>query len=48
MTIETGTKLGRSKSGQGVAAVGEGAAYLSQDMKFDRKVALKILQSKLK
>src|SRR6476646_7783452 len=43
MPIDEGTKLGRYEIRSQVGAGGMGEAYLAQDTKLDRKVALKIL-----
>jgi serine/threonine protein kinase/Flp pilus assembly protein TadD len=43
MTIAPGTKLGRYEIRSKIGAGGMGEVYLAQDMKLDRKVALKIL-----
>src|SRR5437667_2100600 len=43
MHIEAGTKLGRYEIRSKIGAAGMGEVYLGQDMKLDRKVALKIL-----
>lgn len=48
MVLTVGTELGRYEIRSRIDAGGMGAAYLFQDMKFDRKVALKLLRSKLK
>jgi len=48
MTIATGTHLGRYEIRSKIGAGGMGEVYLAQDTKLDRKVALKILRSKLK
>ncbi len=43
MTIAAGTKLGRYEIRSKIGDGGMGEVYLAQDMKLDRKVALKIL-----
>jgi len=43
VTLPTGTKLGRYEIRSKIGAGGMGEVYLAQDMKLDRKVALKIL-----
>jgi serine/threonine protein kinase len=48
MTLATGTKLGRYEIRSKIGAGGMGEVYLAHDTKLDRKVALKILRSKLK
>jgi len=45
MTLDAGTHLGRYEIRSRLGAGGIGEVYLAQDMKLDRKVALKILPS---
>src|SRR5438132_10099166 len=47
MTLVAGTKLGRYEIRSKIGAGGMGEVYLAQDMKLDRKVALKILPAEL-
>ena len=43
MTLEAGTKLGCYEVRSKIGECGMGEVYLAQDIKLDRKVALKIL-----
>jgi serine/threonine protein kinase len=45
--IGAGTKLGRYEIGSKIGEGGMGEVYLAQDIKLDRKVALKILPAEL-
>ena len=47
MTIAPGTKLGRYEIRAKIGAGGMGEVFLAQDMKLDRKVALKILPAEV-
>ncbi len=47
MTIPAGTKLGRYEIRSKIGEGGMGEVYLAQDLKLDRKVALKILPADL-
>ena len=47
MTLAAGTKLAHYTIVSKVGAGGMGEVYLAQDMKLDRKVALKILPADL-
>ena len=47
MSLVTGTKLGRYEIRSQLGAGGMGEVYLAQDTKLNRKVAIKILPSKL-
>ena len=47
MSLAAGTKLGRYEIRSKIGEGGMGEVYLSQDMKLDRKVALKILPAEL-
>jgi serine/threonine protein kinase len=45
--VRTGTKLGRYEIRAKIGEGGMGEVYLAQDMKLDRKVALKILPAEV-
>ena len=45
MAIEPGTKLGRYEIRSQIGAGGMGAVYLAEDVKLNRKVALKLLRA---
>src|SRR5438552_6370585 len=47
MAITSGTRLGRYEIRSKIGAGGMGEVYLAQDIKLDRKVALKILPADL-
>jgi serine/threonine protein kinase/Tfp pilus assembly protein PilF len=47
MTLAAGTQLGRYEIRSKIGAGGMGEVYLAQDMKLDRKVALKILPAEV-
>src|SRR5436309_14861301 len=47
MTIAPGTNLGRNEIRAKIGEGGMGEVYLAQDMKLDRKVALKILPAEI-
>src|SRR5437773_11572034 len=47
MSLAPGTKLGRYEIRSKIGVGGMGEVYLAQDMKLDRKVALKILPAEV-
>src|ERR1043166_7985318 len=47
MTIQAGTKLGRYEIRSKIGEGGMGEVYLAEDVRLHRKIALKILPSKL-
>ncbi len=47
MTLAAGTKLGRYEIRSKIGEGGMGEVYLAQDLKLDRKVALKILPTEI-
>lgn len=48
MGLQAGTKLGRYEIRSQLGVGGMGEVYLAQDLELERKVALKILPSKLR